>query len=65
MQMERLLTAEELAEIFRVRVETIKQWRHRGQGPRAIKSGGKFLRWRQADVDAWLEQHAEQAPPAA
>jgi excisionase family DNA binding protein len=62
--MERLLTAQELAEMLRVRVETVNQWRYRGQGPRAIKSGRRFLRYRLSDVQAWLEQHAEQAPPA-
>ncbi len=65
MQMERLLTAEELAEMFRVRVETVHQWRYRGYGPRAIKSGRRFLRYRLSDVEAWIEQHTDQAPPAA
>lgn len=65
MQMERLLTAEELAEMLRVRVETVHQWRWQGKGPRAIKSGRRFLRYRLRDVEAWLERQAEHAPPAA
>ncbi len=50
MQMEPLLTAEELAEMFRVRVETVHQWRWQGKGPRAIKSGRRFLRYRTSTV---------------
>jgi predicted DNA-binding transcriptional regulator AlpA len=63
--MERLLTAEEVAEVLKVRVETLNQWRWLGKGPRAIKSGRRFLRYRPADVEAWLEEHAEKTPPAA
>jgi len=65
MQMERLLTAEELAEMLSVRVETLNQWRYRGEGPRFVKSSRRFLRYRLSDVEAWLEQHAEKSPPAA
>jgi len=63
--MERLLTAEEVAEVLKVRVETLNQWRWLGKGPRAIKSGRRFLRYRPADVEAWLDSQAEKTPPAA
>ncbi len=46
---------------------TLHQWRYLGKGPRAIKAGAKYLRFRPSDVAAWLDRHAEQdqAPPAA
>ena len=34
-------------------VATLYQWRHLGTGPRAYRLG-KHLRYRQADVEAWL-----------
>ena len=36
-----------------VPVATLYQWRHLGTGPRAYRLG-KHLRYRQADVEAWL-----------
>jgi predicted DNA-binding transcriptional regulator AlpA len=64
--MERLLTAEEVAEVLSVRVGTLHQWRWQGKGPRAIKSGRGFVRYRPADLQAWIKQHADpETPPAA
>jgi predicted DNA-binding transcriptional regulator AlpA len=63
--MDRLLTAEELADMLKVRIETVHQWRWQGKGPRAIKSSRRFVRYRLSDVEAWLEEHAEKTPPAA
>ena len=36
-----------------VPVATLYQWRHLGTGPKAYRLG-KHLRYRQADVEAWL-----------
>lgn len=55
---ERLLTAEELAEFLGVSVATLYQWRWKNTGPPALKVG-RYLRWRQADVDAWLDERQE------
>lgn len=53
-----LLTAEELAQLLGVPRSTISQWRWKGQGPRGIKVG-KHLRFRQEDVDAWIEAQSD------
>ncbi|MBE7699236.1 helix-turn-helix domain-containing protein [Oerskovia sp. Sa1BUA8] len=50
-----LLTPIDLAAQLGVPIPTLYAWRTRGIGPRALKVG-KHLRWRQADVDQWLEQ---------
>ncbi len=50
---EPLLTTAEVSTYLQVPVATIHQWRHRGEGPPAYKVG-RHLRWRLADVDAWL-----------
>jgi len=71
-EVERLLTAEEVAERLQVKVETLHQWRWKGKGPRAVKAGPKFVRYRPSDVNEWLEAYLEhdqeelaQTPPAA
>ncbi len=52
-----LLTTDQLAEYLGVPTPTIYAWRVRGLGPRACKVG-KHLRWRQDDVEHWLESMA-------
>jgi excisionase family DNA binding protein len=49
-----LMTTEELAAFLSLPVATLYQWRHRGTGPRAFRVG-KHLRYRRADVEAFLE----------
>lgn len=51
------MTTEELADYLGVPVATVYQWRTKGTGPRAIKVG-RHLRFRAADVDAWLDEQA-------
>jgi predicted DNA-binding transcriptional regulator AlpA len=59
--MEKLLTTEEVAEIFRTEPATVRWWRHVGRGPRGFKVGRRVL-YREADVAAWAEAaHAEGA----
>jgi len=55
--MESLMTTEQLAEFLQVPLTTLYQWRHKGTGPRGIKVG-KHVRYRRADVEAWLETQA-------
>lgn len=49
-----LLTIEELSQYLQVPVKTLYDWRHRGLGPRGLRVG-RYVRYRQTDVDAWLE----------
>jgi predicted DNA-binding transcriptional regulator AlpA len=56
----RLGTAEEVSEYLQVPVKDLYQWRHKGTGPRASKVG-KYLRYRWADVEAWLDEQAKDA----
>lgn len=52
-----LLTTPEVAEILGVPVTTLYSWRTLNKGPRAMRVG-KFLRWRESDVQAWLDRQA-------
>lgn len=64
-EVERLLTAEEVADLLQVKVETLYQWRWKGEGPRAVKAGPKFVRYRASDVNAWIEAQTERAKTPA
>ena len=54
----RLLSTDEVARLLVIPVTTLYTWRYKGTGPRAFRVG-KHLRYRLADVLAWLEQQAE------
>jgi excisionase family DNA binding protein len=54
---DRLRTAREVAERFGLSVETVLRWTRRGELP-AFKLPGGAVRYREAELDAWLEAHA-------
>lgn len=56
------LTPEALSEMLGVPKATVYKWNHSGTGPRFIRVG-KHVRYRRADVDAWVELKA--SGPAA
>ncbi len=55
----KLLAPQELADFLGVPLGTLYQWRSRGGGPRGIRIG-KHLRYRQADVDAFLDANTKE-----
>lgn len=52
-----LMSAEDLADFLGVPLNTVYVWNHRRRGPRAHKVG-RHLRYRWAEVEAWLEAQA-------
>lgn len=59
-----LLTAKDLSEQTGISVSSIYRKRSLGESlPRAIKLSDGAVRWRQGDVDAWLEAHLEPVTP--
>ncbi len=56
--MDRLMTTDEVAQYLRVPVSTVHRWRSLGEAPKAARVG-KHLRWRRADIDAWLEAQSQ------
>lgn len=52
-----LLTARAVAERLDVNAETILRWTRRGELP-AIKLPGGAIRFREAEIDRWLEERA-------
>ncbi|MFW0170515.1 helix-turn-helix transcriptional regulator [Rothia sp. P4278] len=51
-----ILTVKELAAREKVSVNTVRQWRMRGEDPRSFVAGGRYVRYRLSDVLAWEEQ---------
>lgn len=51
-----ILTTIEAARYVRLGKPTLERFRLTGEGPRYCKLGGA-VRYRRADLDAWLESH--------
>ena len=52
-----LLTMQEVANVVRVPVATLRYWRHLGTGPRSFRIGRSVRYWR-TEVFAWLDDQA-------
>lgn len=60
--MSRLLTTKQVLELLGdVPQSTFYRWRQLGIAPRSIKLPNGEIRFRQADIDAWVEAHEEVA----
>jgi len=55
---EPLLSPDEVAVILGIPVKTLYQWRYKGVGPRGLRIG-RHVRYRSADVEAWLREVEE------
>ena len=62
--MERLLSVDELALYLGKPKATLYGWRYRGEGPRAVRIG-RELRFRESDIQAWLDQRADESRDAS
>lgn len=51
---EQLMTAAEVARLLNVAPATLYAWRCRNKGPRSTKLPSGSIRYRRADVEAWL-----------
>ncbi len=52
-----LMTVQDVAAYLGVPAATVYQWNSRGQGPKRYRLG-KHVRYRRADVDAWVDRQA-------
>lgn len=53
-----LLTEVEAADILKARVQTLRNWRSRGAGPRYRKVGDRMVRYLRSDLAAFVENGA-------
>lgn len=59
-RLNRLWSVEDVSEFLGIPVKNPHQWRHRGQGP-AARRVGRYIRYRPADVHAWVDGLEESA----
>jgi excisionase family DNA binding protein len=60
--MDVMMTVSDVAEYLGVPVATVYAWNSRDIGPKRSRLG-KHVRYRRADVDAWIDQRATPAGP--
>jgi excisionase family DNA binding protein len=58
---DRLLSPAELAGYLAIPVQTIYQWRHRGEGPPGYRVG-RHVRYRWSDIQRWLDDQTDDIP---
>lgn len=58
------LTTEEVAAILNMPIGTLRWWRHKKEGPRSFKLG-RSVRYKKADVEAWLRDQYEAGSESA
>jgi excisionase family DNA binding protein len=54
---DRLLTARQVADLLGVSAETVLRWTRRGELP-GFRLPGRALRFREDEVEAWLQERA-------
>jgi excisionase family DNA binding protein len=54
-----LLSTDELAERLGLVRDTLYHWRVRGEGPPAIRVGGR-VRYRPSDIEVWLKSREDE-----
>ncbi len=59
--MSELLTEEQAAKFLKVTPNTFKNWRHRGGGPVFVRLGKRLIRYRQSDLERFVQDGVEQA----
>ena len=50
-----LLDEHEAAACLNVAVQTLRNWRWKGEGPRFVKVGARLVRYRRGDLAAFVE----------
>lgn len=53
---ESLMTPKDVARALAVDLRCLQEWRTRGAGPAYLKLGPKTIRYRRADIDAFIER---------
>ena len=59
-----LLTVEQVSAAYGFPVATLYSWRHRGIGPASVRLGAR-VRYRRADIEAWITERTEADAEAA
>ena len=59
--MSKFIRRRKTAEMIGVSPATLWRWTRSGHFPKSIHLGPNTVGWREADIDAWIEQRASEA----
>lgn len=59
---ERLLTYQDVAEALQLSVKTVQNYKRAGLLPPTVPLEGNRVRWRAADINAWIQARREGQP---
>ena len=54
---ERAITTDDVAQIFGVTVQAVRDWRHLQVGPAYFRTPGGQVRYTRSAVNAWIDAH--------
>ena len=54
---QQLLNQKQAANLLGASEKTLEGWRVKGGGPRFLKQGSRFIRYRMSDLSEWIEGH--------
>jgi len=54
-----MMTTRDAAAYLRLKVSTIKGWRRTGEGPPFYRYSSRCVRYKRAELDAWIAQHSD------
>jgi len=57
MEIEQPFNSLQAATYLGIKEKTLGAWRARGYGPKFFRYSGRCVRYKKADLDAWLAQH--------
>jgi excisionase family DNA binding protein len=55
------LTPKKAASYLGISEAALRLWRSEGRGPRFFRAGEKLIRYRQSDLDTWIESRLSAA----
>lgn len=59
--LQRTMTTQQAAEYLGFSTVSLKRWRSKGTGPTFIRLGTRRVRYRQEDLDAWVDSGSSTA----
>lgn len=56
-----LLTESQAAYVLNLSPRTLRNWRHRGGGPKFVKHSSRCIRYRRSDLADWVSQRVRKS----
>jgi predicted DNA-binding transcriptional regulator AlpA len=59
--MTKYYTTREIADILKLKQQTLKLWRRKGKGPKFVKIEGKMIRYPSVYFEEWMDGYKNQS----